>query len=178
MTRDIEEIKEIRKQLDLTQHELAKRSNVSQSLIAKIESGRIDPTYSKTVRIFDALNSLSKKQEKKAEEIMQKKIISCGPEDSITDVIKKMKKYEISQMPVMSGCNAMGIISEAILLDAVIEKKGEKVKEVMADAPPVVSDNTTIEVVSMLLKYFPLVIVTKDGKPEGVITKSDILRNI
>ena len=37
------ELKKLRKKLGLTQNQLAKRANVSQSLIAKIESNKIDP---------------------------------------------------------------------------------------------------------------------------------------
>ena len=58
---ELEEIKKIRKKLELTQTELADRAGVSQSLIAKIEAGRIDPTYSKTKKIFAALSDLEKR---------------------------------------------------------------------------------------------------------------------
>ena len=58
MTYELEEIKKIRKKLGMTQTELANRAGVSQSLIAKIESARIDPTYTKTQKIFAALRDL------------------------------------------------------------------------------------------------------------------------
>ena len=55
MVIEIREIKEIRKKLGLTQGQLANMANVSQSLIAKIEAGRLDPTYSNATKIFEAL---------------------------------------------------------------------------------------------------------------------------
>ena len=53
---DIDEIKKLRSSLGLTQKDLAQRADVSQSLIAKIEAGRIDPTFSKVQKIFLAFN--------------------------------------------------------------------------------------------------------------------------
>ena len=58
MSYELSEVKVIRKKLGLTQGELAKAAGVSQSLIAKIESTKIDPTYSKVKLIFHALESL------------------------------------------------------------------------------------------------------------------------
>ena len=52
MPYELAEIKKIRKSLGLTQTDLAKRADVSQSLIAKIESEKIDPTFTKTKKIF------------------------------------------------------------------------------------------------------------------------------
>ena len=66
MPYELDEIKKIRKKIGLTQTGLANRAGVSQSLIAKIESGRIDPTYTKTQKIFAALSDLEKKDEVKA----------------------------------------------------------------------------------------------------------------
>ncbi|MBS3101752.1 helix-turn-helix domain-containing protein [Candidatus Woesearchaeota archaeon] len=78
MTYELEEIRKIRKKLGMTQTELANRAGVSQSLIAKIESGRIDPTYTKTKKIFAALSELEKKEEVKAEQLMASRIISVA----------------------------------------------------------------------------------------------------
>ena len=83
MDYELEEIKKIRKNLGLTQSELAKRANVSQSIIAKIESGKIDPTFTKTKKIFETLNYLENKEEIKAEELMNKKIVSLTHNESI-----------------------------------------------------------------------------------------------
>ena len=63
MVVELEEIKEIRKKLGLTQSDLAKRAGVSQSLIAKVESGRLDPAYSNAQKLINALNDYGRKKE-------------------------------------------------------------------------------------------------------------------
>ena len=175
MTYELEEVKKIRKKLGMTQTDLANRAGVSQSLIAKIESGKIDPTYTKTQKIFTALSELEKKEEIKAEQLMNTKIIDVSPNESIKDTIAKMKKAQISQLPVIDNHKLMGIVSESIILDAMLNSKATKVKEIMQEAPPIVSKNTSIQVVSNLLRYYPMVIVSEEGSIIGLITKADLL---
>jgi len=76
MVFDITYLKKIRKQLNLTQHQFAKESQVSQSMIAKIESGKLDPTYSYVKKIEQVIQNLTKHYEKEAKDIMHKNIIS------------------------------------------------------------------------------------------------------
>ncbi|HLC62623.1 MAG TPA: CBS domain-containing protein [Candidatus Nanoarchaeia archaeon] len=175
MTYELEEIKKIRKKLGLTQTELANRSGVSQSLIAKIEAGRIDPTYTKTKKIFAALSDLEKKEEIKAEQLMTAKIVSVAPSDSTKDSIEKMKKFQISQLPVIDSHKLIGLVSESTILDAMLNSKGNHVRDIMQESPPIVSKTTSIQVVSSLLKHFPMVAVAEEGKLVGIITKSDLL---
>jgi len=162
MLTDLKEIKEIRKKFGLTQTQLARLANVSQSLVAKIESGLIDPTYSNAISIFNALESLSRKKDLKAEAIMAKKIISVGENERIKAAIKKMKKYDISQMPVIDGNKVHGLVSDSILLEALLNKGANiKIKEVMTENPPTVSKNANVQLVSSLLKFYPMVIVAE-----------------
>ncbi len=178
MPYEITEIKLIRKKVGLTQNELAKQSGVSQSLIAKIESGRLDPTYSKARKIMETLNSLTKKQELKAIDIMNKKIIFIESSEDINEVIKKLKKYEISQFPVLENNKCIGLVSESILLDAIINKKGKKVRDIMEEAPPTISKDAGVDIISNLLKFYPIILVASSGKYKGIITKSDMLLKI
>ena len=178
---ELDEIKKIRKRFGFTQFELAKKAQVSQSLIAKIESRRIDPTFTKVKRIFDVLNELKNKNELKAEDIMTKKLIYVNAEDNITSAINKMKKYGISQLPVFSKKNVVGLVSESTILDSISNSDPEKIKilkikDIMHECPPIVSKKSSSSVISGLLKYYPIVVVADEGKPTGVITKSDMLR--
>ena len=178
MPYELSEIKIIRKKMGLTQSELAKKANVSQSLIAKIESDKIDPTFSKAKKIFQTLSDLENKEEIKADEVMKKNIVSISPNDNIKNSIQKMKKYNISQMPVIEDNKAIGLISESILLDALMEEKGKKVADIMEDTPPIVSKNSSIKVISSLLQHYPMVLVSESGKLIGLITKADLLEKL
>lgn len=175
MPYELSEIKQIRKSLGITQSELAKKASVSQSLIAKIESGKIDPTFTKTKKIFETLNYMEKKEEIKAGEVMNAKIISLSQKDDIKDSISKMKKFGISQMPVIEEHKAIGLISESTLLDALMSNKGKKVEDIMEEAPPIVSKTASIKVISSLLHHYPMVLVSDSGKLIGLITKADLL---
>lgn len=175
MPYEINEIKTIRKKFGLTQSELARKSGVSQSLIAKIEAGKIDPTYSKVKNIFNFFDSLREKHELKAKDVMKHSLISVKPNDSIKDAIVKMKKHGISQMPVIAENKCIGLVSETTILDSILKKKANTVGGIMADAPPIVSENTSINIVSELLRHIPLVVIACKGKIKGVVTKSDIL---
>jgi len=180
MENSLEEIKLKREKLGLTQTELANLSGVSQSLIAKVESKKIDPTFSKTKKIFETLKRMEHENSLKAKDIMKKKIISVKAKDSIKEVIKKMRSYEISQMPVIDK-DVKGVISESNILEQLQKGKdikGLKVEEIMNETPPVISEESDINLITNMLNYHQIILVSKYGKLTGVITKSDILRKV
>ena len=179
MVFDLRDLRNIRKKFDITQVSLARKSGVSQSLIAKIESGRLDPTYSNANRIINALNTMTSGKEIKADEIMNKRIFSVKPNENVKDVVKVMKKYEISQMPVVEDNNVVGMISETEILNSFVNDKiNLKVSEVMDDAPPMVSPKSNLRIISNLLKVCPMIIVAEKGNIKGLITKSDFIGKV
>src|SRR3989337_4131762 len=72
----LEEIANRRRQLNLKQAELAKLAGVSQSLIAKLESGKIDTSYKKVKTIFDTLDRLEVKTKIQAGKVLHPRIVS------------------------------------------------------------------------------------------------------
>ena len=70
------------------------------------------------------------------------------------------------------------MVSESTILDALLKSKGAKVKEIMQESPPIVSKTTSIQVVSNLLKHYPMVLVSEEGRLVGLITKSDLLEKL
>jgi len=136
----------------------------------------LDPTYTNARKIFNALSSLKEKKETKAYELMIKKIINVTPESTLLVIIKKMRKYDISQVLVMEKDKLMGYISESDVLEAFASGK-KTAKEIMEESPPTLSKNATLSVVSDVLKFSPIIVVVDKGRPVGVITKADILKN-
>ena len=109
---------------------------------------------------------------------MNDKIVSAKPDEPIKSAVEKMKKYNISQLPVVDDHKAVGLVSESILLDAILNSKDSSVSEIMKEAPPVVSKESSVNVISSLLRHYPLVIVSENGKLVGLITKSDLITKI
>ena len=68
----LEDIAKRRRQLGLKQSELAKAAGVSQSLIAKLEAGTIDSSYTKVKTIFDVLERLEFKTKTQADKVFTK----------------------------------------------------------------------------------------------------------
>jgi len=180
MQYELKNLKQIRKQLGLTQTEFAREANVSQSLIAKIEAGSIDPTYSKVNQIFDALDRLGHRKELCARDVMQNEMLTAKPNDRIVDIVKTMKKNEISQVPVLDGKNIVGLVTEKEMIDKLGDANIHqlKAKDVMIEPPPIVSAETKMSVLTSLIRYYPILIVANKGEMVGVITKSDMLNRI
>lgn len=177
---DISNLKAIRKKLNLTQAELAKKAMVSQSLIAKVESGKLDPTYSNAKKISDVVGKLSQDNEAEAKDIMIKKLVIAEPDDKVAAIIKSLSKHAISQMPVLENGRLIGMIYESSILarSSGPNFSGLNAEEVMDELPPVVAPATKLSVLSGLLNFYPAVVVAERGKVVGIISKSDILKRL
>ena len=182
MLESLDRIKRIRKKHGLNQKELAEKADVSQSLIAKIESNKIEPSFSNAKKIFQALEELREKEELKANKLMTKKIFFAKSNDKIKNIIKIMRKKGISQMPVKNKNNICGLLTESIILKGILETP-EKInqlnaEEIMEDAPPIISIKTGMKTILELLKDNLIVLVAEKGDIKGIISKSDLLGKI
>ncbi len=176
-----QEIRARRKKLGLTQVQLALESDVSQSLIAKIESGSIDASYSNTVRIFDALERIERKTILSAGQIMTHPVVHVRASDTVAAALKVMKRNDFSQVPVFDGEHPVGSLSDKTILEritsgtALDDLSGKRVSDVMEESFPVVDVATPLPAVSSLLNYHFAVLVRKKDKVAGIITKANLL---
>ncbi|MFC1723064.1 CBS domain-containing protein [Nanoarchaeota archaeon] len=171
-------IKSRRKKAGLTQIELASEAGVSQSMIAKIEAGLLDPAYTKMQKILQALDGVEKNNEAKAKEIMNPKVNSVRRDDKLIKVIKKMQAAGISQMPVVEG-SVVGMVTEKGIMERIEDDvRTLRVVDVMVEAPAMVGEDAPLTAVNELLKHYQIVIVQKEGNLKGVIAKSDIIKSL
>jgi predicted transcriptional regulator len=167
----LRKLKQIRQEKGITQTQLAKLSGISQSLIARIEQGKIDPSYSKAQKLFAALEGKSKALVK---DVMNKRIYTIDAGERIEKAISLMKRKNISQLPVVKGKEIVGSVSESAI--AMRKQKTLLIKDIIEPSLPSLDINASIEVVRDLLKHSQAVIITQHGKPAGIITKTDLLR--
>lgn len=177
---DVKVLKKRRKLLNLTQTQLAKLSGISQSLIAKLESGKIDPAYSKIKKIIQTLDKIESKDVRKAKDVMIKKMVSININDKVKKAVDLMHKKAISQVPVFDKGVSVGSILEKTITKFVSEGKPVKkilemkAKEIMEESFPTVSEETPIDILSSLLNINQAVLVTKRNKVMGIVTRSDL----
>jgi len=182
MLPSLEEIAKKRKVLGLTQQKLARLAGVSQSLIAKLESQKIDPSYTKVKAVFDALEQLQTETEVRAEEVLHSKIVAIQKSDPVSKAVQTMADYGYSQLPVFDGEHAVGSISEKTIIGKVSAGKDlnqisqRSVGEVMEEAFPQVGEDAPLPLISSLLQVYSAVLISKKGKVVGIVTKADLLK--
>ncbi|MFH8132039.1 MAG: CBS domain-containing protein [Candidatus Aenigmatarchaeota archaeon] len=179
---EIEEIERRRKNLGLTQKSLAAFCGLSQSLIAKIESKKVNPSYSSVKKIFDCLESLEKKSQITADQLLTPRVIWIKKKEKVSKAIKLMRKYGYSQLPVFDGKSFVGSISERTILEEISKGKkpsdflNKKVEEIMEEAFPVVTEKEPLTSILALLQNNHAILVSRNGKVIGIITKADLLK--
>lgn len=176
-----EELRNLRRRFRLTQKELAQKAGVSQSLIARIENKTVDPRLSTVRRIFNAITSIQSER-KKAKDIMHIPVVTINATDTIKSAITLMKKYAISQLPVLRENKLIGSIQESTLLDKLVDSKNSdrffsnSVYNIMEKSFPVVEPEADVNyVINVLSRENSAVLVIDNKKIVGIITKIDLL---
>jgi len=92
-----------------------------------------------------------------------------------------MKRKGISQIPVKHKENVCGLITEKAIIDNLLKRENVsqlKVKEIMEDAPPIISINTNLKTLLLLLKECSVALVADKGEIKGIISKTDLMDRI
>lgn len=70
---------------------------------------------------------------KAASDLMTRAMITCGPDDTESDIMERMAKARIRHMPVQHGGKLVGLISTRDILKLRIEKMTELMGEIMTE---------------------------------------------
>lgn len=137
-----EYLKKKRLELNLTQCNLARLANVSQSLIARIELNDVDPRLSTVLKILNVLEDEEKKKYRLAKDILTFPVIYVTSKDKVENAINIMNNYGFSQLPVIDNGLPIGSLSEDIILKTISSKKSLsnlKVSDLMSSSFPIIS---------------------------------------
>jgi cystathionine beta-synthase len=122
----------------------------------------------------------------KAEDVIKdhidKELIVVRTEELVSHAIERMRKYKISQIPVVDINGFVGSVDETDLFRSYVADKNvaeKPIKEVMGKPFPIVKLGTTIEEVSKLFtKENDAVLVDLGNGKHHIITKYDIIGSI
>lgn len=113
----------------------------------------------------------------KAREIMTRDVISIVDEATIEEAARMLARNRISGLPVVNSAGLlMGLVTEHDL----IAKSGRLVSEIMSRGVITVSPDTEVEQVQHLLtnQRIRRVPVVEDGRIVGIVSRSDLVRQI
>src|SRR5438132_3453444 len=180
----LDEVSRRRKEAGLTQSKLAGIAGVSQSIIAKIESGSVDPSYSIVRKLFSALDSLKTESAsgedrvRRAGELMSRGVVWVGKNQLVRDAVTVMRRRGYSQLPVLDGGRSIGSLSEKTVLDRAAHGENleelfrRRVGDVMESPLPVVNEDTYVVALYELLLENYAVLSSSSNSVLRTISKS------
>jgi cystathionine beta-synthase len=110
------------------------------------------------------------------------RLVTVSTQDKVRDAMALMHEHGVSQLPVVSAHDALtvvGSIDERGLLKRIVDDAallGEPIVDVMeAPFPAVAAGDAMREAVELLAAERQALLVTVDGRPAGILTRSDLL---
>ena len=114
--------------------------------------------------------------------LAERSLIVVRTEELVSHAIERMRKYNISQIPVIDINGFVGSVDESDLFRSYMNDKNsieKPIREIMGKPYPIVKLGTTIEEVSKLFtKENEAVLVDLENGSHHIITKSDIIGSI
>jgi cystathionine beta-synthase len=113
---------------------------------------------------------------------MDKPLVTIGSGELVGHAIDKMKKFGISQIPVVKDDAFAGFVDETRLYQSLVENPANintKIEELMGPVLPVVSEDDSIDSISKLIsKDVPAILVKLHNGKHHIITKYDIIQSL
>ena len=108
-------------------------------------------------------------------------VYTAHADDRMRDVVMLMKAHNISQLPVVDDDGRLrGLVGEIDLLNHMLQadhvhQADETIAEMVDTDVPVVGPNARLETLMSLISNRPAVVIVRDDRVEGILTKIDIL---
>lgn len=107
------------------------------------------------------------------------KLFLCGPDDPLQDAVDALRRYDISQLPVVENGRMIGAVHEITAMRALHQGRDPKnvtVREYMARPLPQLEVGVLLEeAYRLLLAGNPAIVAVRDGQIAGILTRSDLI---
>jgi CBS domain-containing protein len=117
--------------------------------------------------------------ELKARDIMSKDLVVASPEDSLSDVLGKMKKHDVHEIPVVRKKKLVGMVSYNTLTKRRSLPMSTKVERIMVAPPRIAESDSVAEVAEMMMATGSRAIpVASKRKLLGIISRTDLIGSV
>lgn len=111
-------------------------------------------------------------------DIMTKSLVTCEPDETISQALAKMKTKKIHQLPVLKGKELEGILVLNNIIKREFDPSTTKVSSLMISCPTTRSSATIEEVAELIIDSNLRAIPVVDKELVGIISESDLMRVI
>lgn len=110
-------------------------------------------------------------------------LLTVAADEPVTRAVQLMRKYSISQLPVMENSKIVGSLQENVLMNHVFEDPSSlnhAVRDIMGEALPTISQDTNLNSVYQILTAgrSAVLVLDTESKPCGIVTKIDLIEHI
>jgi cystathionine beta-synthase len=108
-------------------------------------------------------------------------VVTVTPEDTLATVHRRMKLYEVSQLPVIEGDRLVGIIDESDVLLAAKDDPdafGWPVRRAMVTKLETIAPDAPLDALLPIFAKDHVAVVERDGKFIGLITRIDFINHL
>jgi cystathionine beta-synthase len=108
-------------------------------------------------------------------------MVTVTSEDNLITTYKRMRMFDVSQLPVVDGGKIVGLIDESDILLGIYEDKDNfqmKVGEVMVTNLETVPPSATIDEIVRLFKEDKVAIIADGDNFLGLITQIDLINHL
>ncbi len=108
-------------------------------------------------------------------------MITVTPEDNLLTTYKRMRMFDVSQLPVVEQGSIVGLIDESDILLGICDDESnfkQPVSSVMVSSLEVVKPSASIEDILSLFKQDKIAIVADNDEFYGLITQIDLINHL
>lgn len=156
----------------MTQRELARQVGCSQSNLAKIEKGRISPSYKLAYEIFLRLEAEEHRQDRRLRDVMRTDVASFDVSQTVGEAARAAKSLGVDQFPLLRRGHIVGSIRASSLIGV---KADTPLGAVKGPPLPTVPPDTPVPAILSLLKSTGAVVASEDGRICGIVSAQDLL---
>jgi predicted transcriptional regulator len=183
---DLSEIRRRRVLVGLSQGALARSAGVSQSLVAKIERGKVEPSYRIVQALFQSLgrHEHRAKPEVSVGHLMSSNLVTVAPGALVSEAAHLLRRHSISQVPVLDHGFSVGSLTDRLVVSCLADPSlvgklaSVRVRQVMGDPFPQIDETATRSIAVALLGHVPAILVTREGRLTGIVTQSDLFKEL
>ncbi|MEE8193526.1 MAG: pyridoxal-phosphate dependent enzyme [Gemmatimonadales bacterium] len=109
-------------------------------------------------------------------------LVTVTPAQTVRQALNLMDTYDVSQLPIVENDECVGALDEASLMARAIAQPvvlEQPVRDIMEQPYPVVDADAPLDRVSELLsRETPAVLVRREGKLAGIVSRYDVLHHM